>query len=68
MGLFMATASVSTYVMGRILDAGVPARSGALGLGIAMLGPAMVWAISLRRSWGSGDRAVPDGLRIAQGR
>ena len=68
MGLFMATASVSTYVMGRILDAGVPARSGALGLGIAMLGPAMVWAISLRRSWGSGDRAVPGGLRIAQGR
>lgn len=50
MGLFMATASVSTYVMGQILDSGIPARTGALGLGLAMLGPAAVWALSLRRS------------------
>lgn len=49
MGLFMATASVSTYCMGYILDLGVPGRTGALWLGIALLGPAIVWALSLRR-------------------
>lgn len=49
MGLFMATASVSTYCMGYILDLGVPGRTGALWLGIALLGPAFVWALSLRR-------------------
>lgn len=51
MGLFMGTASLSTYCMGQVLDAGVPARSGATGLGLAMLLPALVWALSLRRSW-----------------
>lgn len=59
MGLFMATASVSTYCMGQVLDSGVPARTGALGLGMAMLGPAVIWALSLRRSWGSDNRPVP---------
>ena len=68
MGLFMATASVSTYVMGQILDSGVPARTGALGLGLAMLGPAAVWALSLRRSWGGDGPAVTGGLPAAQGR
>ncbi len=68
MGLFMATASVSTYVMGQILDAGVGARTGALGLGAAMLGPAAVWALSLRRSWRSGDRPVPQASAPGQGR
>ena len=53
MGLFMATASVSTYCMGRVLDAGVSARSAALGLGLAMLVPAAIWALSMRRTWGS---------------
>ena len=51
MGLFMATASVSTYCMGQFLDMGLPARTGALGLGFAMLGPAALWVLSLRRSW-----------------
>ncbi len=51
MGLFMATASVSTYCMGQFLDMGLSARGGALGLGFAMLGPAALWALSLRRSW-----------------
>ncbi|MXY70277.1 MAG: MFS transporter [Acidobacteriia bacterium] len=51
MGLFMATASVSTYCMGQLLDAGLSARTGALGLGFAMLGPAALWVLSLRRSW-----------------
>ncbi len=57
MGLFMATASVSTYCMGQILDMGLPARTGALGLGIAMLCPAAVWIISLRREWGGDEHA-----------
>ncbi len=51
MGLFMATASVSTYCMGQLLDSGLPARTGALILGIAMLGPAAVWMASMRRAW-----------------
>ena len=51
MGLFMATASVSTYCMGQLLDGGLAARTGALGLGFAMLGPAALWVLSLRRSW-----------------
>ena len=55
MGLFMATASVSTYCMGQLLDSGLPARTGALILGVAMLGPAMVWLASLRRAWRRGD-------------
>lgn len=67
MGLFMATASVSTYVMGKILDSGIPARTGALGLGIAMLGPAMVWLLSLRRDWGSPDRSATGEVTPAQG-
>lgn len=54
MGLFMATASVSTYCMGQILDAGIAPRTGALGLGAAMLGPALIWALSLRRTWRRG--------------
>lgn len=68
MGLFMATASVSTYVMGRLLDSGVPARTGALGLGIAMLGPALVWAVTLRRSWGSGKPSARNGIADPQGK
>ena len=68
MGLFMATASVSTFVMGQILDSGVPARTGALGLGLAMLGPAAVWAFSLRRTWGSDGRPAESALRPVQGR
>lgn len=51
-GLFMATASVSTYCMGQMLDLGIPARTCALGLGLAMLVPAAIWGLSLRRSWG----------------
>lgn len=68
MGLFMGTASVSTFCMGQILDRGVPARTGALGMGIAMLGPALVWALSLRRSW-DGTETPPDAASHAsQGR
>ena len=68
MGLFMVTASISTYCMGQILDSGVPARTGALGLGLAMLGPAAIWALSLRRSW-NGDQASPSsGRRPPQGK
>lgn len=67
MGLFMATASVSTYVMGKILDSGIPPRTGALGLGIAMLGPAVVWLLSLRRDWGSADRSATGEVTPAQG-
>ena len=66
MGLFMGTASVSTYVMGQILDAGVAARTGALGLGIAMLGPAVVWTLSLRRSW-DGGKPPPPARHVPQG-
>ena len=68
MGLFMGTASVSTYSMGQLLDRGVPARTGALGLGIAMLGPAVIWALSLRRSWGGAESSPDAGPRSAQGR
>ncbi len=68
MGLFMATASVSTYCMGQILDAGIAPRAGAFGLGVAMLGPAAVWALSLRRAWGSGDARLRTGPRADQGR
>ncbi len=60
MGLFMATASVSTFCMGQLLDGGLPARTGALVLGVAMLGPATVWIASMRRAWnrdGSGTAA-----------
>ncbi len=60
MGLFMATASVSTYCMGQILDAGIAPRTGAFGLGVAMMGPAAIWALSLRRSWGRGDRPLTE--------
>ena len=49
MGLFMGTASVSTYCMGYVLDLGVPGRTGAFWLGVALLGPAVVWAFSLQR-------------------
>ena len=49
MGLFMATASVSTYCMGQVLDMGVSGRIGALWLGCAMFGPALIWAVSVRR-------------------
>ena len=49
MGLFMATASVSTYCMGQVLDMGVSGRIGALWLGCAMFGPAVIWAVSVRR-------------------
>ena len=65
MGLFMATASVSTFFMGQVLDMGVPARTGALGLGIAMLGPALMWSFSMRRSWDGEARASG---RAAQGK
>lgn len=51
MGLFMGTASLSTYCMGRVLDGGLPARAGALGLGVALLVPGAVWALSLGRQW-----------------
>lgn len=49
MGLFMATASASTYCMGQVLDMGVSGRIGALWLGCAMFGPALIWAVSVRR-------------------
>ena len=49
MGLFMATASVSTYCMGQVLDMGVSGRIGALWLGCAMFGPALIWAVSVQR-------------------
>ena len=49
MGLFMATASVSTYCMGQLLDMGISGRIGALWLGCAMFGPALIWAVSVRR-------------------
>ena len=61
MGLFMGTASISTYCMGQVLDLGVSPRIGALGLGLAMLGPAVVWALSLRRSWERGEPASSQG-------
>lgn len=60
MGLFMGTAALSTYCMGQILDRGVPARTGALGLGLALLGPAAVWALSLGRAWDSASS--PEGV------
>ncbi len=68
MGLFMATASVSTYCMGQILDAGIAPRTGALGLGMAMLGPAAIWVLSLRRTWGSDDEPLPAERGAGQGR
>lgn len=49
MGLFMGTASLSTYAMGQLLDLGMGGRTGALCLGAAMLGPAAIWALSLGR-------------------
>lgn len=51
MGLFMATASLSTYCMGYAMDRGVAPRTAALGLGLAMLAPAAIWGLSLRRPW-----------------
>ena len=51
MGMFMVTASVATFLVGRVIDAGVPARTGALGLGIALLVPALLWGLTLRKSW-----------------
>ncbi len=51
MGMFMVTASVATFLVGHLIDAGVSARTGALGLGIALLLPALLWGLALRRSW-----------------
>lgn len=53
LGLFMVTASLSTYAAGWAIDHGAAARSAAFAVGAALLVPAAAWAWSLRRGWES---------------
>src|SRR5262249_21656664 len=47
-GLCMLTISVSSYLAGVAIDLGMPARTFATGIGVAMLVPAVAWAVALR--------------------
>ncbi len=59
LALFMVTASVSAYSAGWAIDHGITARATALGVGLAMLLPALAWTLSLRTLWRErrGDRS-----------
>ena len=50
LGLSMLTIAAGAYLCGRFMDWGVPARTVASGVGLIMLLPAALWAISLRNS------------------
>ena len=52
LALFMITASVASYSCGWAIDHAIPARIAALGVGLALLLPAIAWALSLRLLWG----------------
>lgn len=51
LALFMVTASVASYSVGWAIDHAVAARTAALGVGIALLLPAVAWMFSLRTIW-----------------
>jgi predicted MFS family arabinose efflux permease len=51
LGLFMVTASAATYLTGWAIDNGISARTAALAVGLAMLAPALAWALRMRRQW-----------------
>lgn len=56
LALFMVTASVASYSCGWAIDHAIAARTAALGVGFALLLPAVAWMFSLRTIW----RAQPE--------
>ncbi len=58
LALFMVTAAIAAYTCGWAIDHGVAARTAALGVGVAMLLPALAWLVSMRRLWGGGAARV----------
>ncbi|MGB2603391.1 MAG: hypothetical protein WBC78_07340, partial [Candidatus Sulfotelmatobacter sp.] len=48
LGFSMLTIAAGAYVCGRLLDAGVTARSVATWTGLIMLVPAILWALAMR--------------------
>jgi hypothetical protein len=57
LGFSMLTIAAGAFLCGRLLDAGVAARTVATGTGFAMLIPAALWALAMR---GRKDRALED--------
>ncbi|MFZ0816941.1 MAG: hypothetical protein WAM78_15565, partial [Candidatus Sulfotelmatobacter sp.] len=50
LGFSMFTIAAGAYLCGRLLDAGVAARTVATYTGLVMLIPAVLWALAMRTS------------------
>jgi MFS family permease len=61
LGFSMLTIAAGAYLCGRLLDAGISARTVATWTGLVMLIPAALWAIAIRV--GRGGRATHQGMQ-----